>query len=66
MCWQTADYIIPSSEYNSIFVLTNFFEQVQRQGACDEEYNKNDFTDVSCKTDNDCKNKVVTNVWNGE
>ena len=32
----TADYIIPPNEYNSIFVMTNFIKTIQTQGYCDE------------------------------
>jgi hypothetical protein len=30
------DYIIPPSEYNSIFIMTNYIETEQKQGVCDE------------------------------
>lgn len=32
----TADYVIPPNEYNSIFVMTNFIRTDQVQGLCDE------------------------------
>ena len=32
----TADYIIPPNEFNSIFIMTNFIQTVQTQGACEE------------------------------
>jgi hypothetical protein len=32
----TADYIIPPNEYNSIFIMTNYIQTVQTQGMCDE------------------------------
>lgn len=61
--FDTADYIIPPAEYNSIFVMTNFVETQQTHGLCDENYLKND---CLCKTDNDCVNRVEpTNSWNG-
>ena len=34
--YDTADYIIPPNEYNSIFIMTNFIETQQSQGFCDE------------------------------
>lgn len=34
--FDTADYIIPPNEYNSIFIMTNFIETQQSQGFCDE------------------------------
>lgn len=32
----TADYVIPPNEYNSIFIMSNFIETTQSQGFCDE------------------------------
>lgn len=32
----TADYIVPPNEYNSIFIMSNFIETTQTQDRCDE------------------------------
>lgn len=32
----TADYVIPPNEYNSIFIMTNFLKTKQQQGKCPE------------------------------
>lgn len=32
----TADYVVPPNEYNSIFIMSNFIETIQTQGRCDE------------------------------
>lgn len=32
----TADYIIPPNEYNSMFIMTNFIKTEQTPGFCDE------------------------------
>lgn len=32
----TADYIIPPNEYNSVFIMTNFLKTDQIRGSCDE------------------------------
>lgn len=32
----TADYIIPPNEYNSMFIMTNFIKTQQSPGFCDE------------------------------
>lgn len=59
----TADYIIPPNEYNSIFVMTNFIKTEQKQELCAEEYNKYRAT---CQTDEDCSSiDTVLNTWNG-
>jgi P2X purinoceptor 4 len=34
--FDTADYIIPPNEFNSIFVMTNFVQTVQTPGVCEE------------------------------
>lgn len=59
----TADYIIPPNEYNSIFVMTNFIKTEQVQNICAEEYNKYKAT---CNSDDDCSSiDTVLNTWNG-
>lgn len=61
--YDTADYIIPPNEYNSIFIMTNFIETQQSQGFCDEEANK---YKAQCETDADCMNLgLFMNSWNG-
>lgn len=32
----TADYIVPPNEYNSIFIMSNYIQTLQTQGVCDE------------------------------
>lgn len=32
----TADYIIPPNEFNSVFIMTNFLKTDQIRGSCDE------------------------------
>ncbi len=34
--FDTADYIVPPNEYNSIFIMTNFIETFQNKGLCPE------------------------------
>ena len=43
------DYIIPPSEYNSIFIMTNFIETEQSKGVCDEVRRK-EYTDLALFT----------------
>ncbi|CAF1057371.1 unnamed protein product [Brachionus calyciflorus] len=59
----TADYVIPPSEYNSIFIMTNFIKTEQKQSICDEEYWK---YKAICNTDEDCSQPGnFVNTWNG-
>lgn len=37
----TADYIIPPNEYNSMFIMTNFIRTEQTPGVCDEVRKQN-------------------------
>ncbi|CAF1099834.1 unnamed protein product, partial [Brachionus calyciflorus] len=61
--FDTADYIIPPTEYNSIFLMTNFVETVQTQSKCGEDYTKKTF---HCKTDSDCiVSSSSYNNWHG-
>ena len=46
--------------------MTNFYEQVQTQGLCEENFRKVDQEDFGCKSNSDCAKKFLTNVWNGE
>lgn len=57
-----ADYVIPASEYNSIFIMTNFIKTQQSRGFCEEDYR---CEKCMCKKDTDCIEKVVTNSWSG-
>lgn len=59
----TADYIVPPNEYNSIFIMTNYIQTVQTQGACDEEVSK---LKAVCSRHEDCQNLgTFMNAWNG-
>ncbi|RNA25785.1 P2X purinoceptor 5 [Brachionus plicatilis] len=59
----TADYVVPPNEYNSIFIMSNFIETTQSQGRCDEEVTK---PKAKCLTDEDCMDLGdATNSWNG-
>ncbi|XP_048411774.1 P2X purinoceptor 4a isoform X1 [Stegostoma tigrinum] len=49
--WDAADYVIPSQQENSFFVMTNvILTKNQMQGRCAELPNEN----TRCKSDNDC------------
>ncbi|XP_078083809.1 P2X purinoceptor 4-like [Mustelus asterias] len=49
--WDAADYVIPSQQENSFFVMTNvILTKNQVQGRCPELPNKR----TRCKSDNDC------------
>lgn len=59
----TADYIVPPNEYNSIFIMSNYIQTVQTQGVCDEEISK---LKAECTKDEDCQNLgTFMNAWNG-
>ena len=60
----TADYVIPANEYNSIFIMTNFIKTDQIQEKCDEEPEK---YKAKCETDEDWK-KLGSFMagWNGK
>lgn len=59
----TADYVIPPNEFNSIFIMTNFIRTDQIQSECDEEITKRN---AVCKTDDDCiKLGPFMGSWNG-
>lgn len=60
--FDTADYIIPGNEYNSIFIKSNFVQTKQTQTTCDEDPTKQN---AKCKTDEDCKKDISSNSWNG-
>ncbi|CAF1583678.1 unnamed protein product [Rotaria sp. Silwood1] len=57
-----ADYIIPPSENNAIFIMTNFIQTDQTQSKCAEsKLVKN----AICTNDSDCFNKPFTPNMNG-
>ena len=59
----TADYVIPPNEYNSIFIMTNFIRTDQMQGTCDEEPGK---YRAECSNDSYCKKLgPFMSSWNG-
>lgn len=33
--FDTPDYVIPPNEYNSVFIMTNYIDTIQKQGFCD-------------------------------
>ncbi|RNA03742.1 P2X purinoceptor 4, partial [Brachionus plicatilis] len=41
--FDTADYIVPPNEYNSVFLMTNFVETIQTQSLCSEDFTKTYF-----------------------
>lgn len=59
--FDTADYVIPPSEYNSFFVLTSFVSTDQKPGLCPEDITK---ANAICKEDSDCEG-INQNTWNG-
>jgi len=60
----TADYVIPPNEYNSIFIMSNFIRTDQIQGMCDEEPGKYKAT---CTNDSECiKLGPFMSSWNGK
>jgi len=61
--FDTADYIVPANEYNSIFIMTNFIETQQSRGVCEESYTR---IMSKCNDDSDClKKSIPINTWNG-
>jgi len=60
----TADYVIPPNEYNSVFIMTNFIRTDQMQDKCDEEPSK---YKAKCNSDEDCiKLGLFMGGWNGK
>ncbi|CAF0928545.1 unnamed protein product [Brachionus calyciflorus] len=59
----TADYVIPPNEYNSVFIMSNFLKTKQTQDRCPEESTK---YKAICQNDSDCENLgSAANSWNG-
>ncbi|CAF0837359.1 unnamed protein product [Rotaria sordida] len=57
-----ADYIIPPSENNAIFIKTNFIQTDQTRSTCAESIK---VKEAICKNDNDCFNKTFSPKMNG-
>ncbi|CAF4516598.1 unnamed protein product [Rotaria sp. Silwood2] len=57
-----ADYIIPPSENNAIFIKTNFVQTDQTQSKCAENIK---LEEAICKSDSDCFNKSSIPSMNG-
>ncbi|CAF3914195.1 unnamed protein product [Rotaria sp. Silwood2] len=57
-----ADYIIPPSENNAIFIKTNFIQTDQTRSKCAENIK---LAEAICKNDSDCFNKPFTPNMNG-
>ncbi|CAF0877187.1 unnamed protein product [Rotaria sordida] len=57
-----ADYIIPPSENNAIFIMTNFIRTDQIRTKCAEATK---IKGAVCKSDSDCSNKPFTPTMNG-
>ncbi|CAF0789924.1 unnamed protein product [Rotaria sordida] len=57
-----ADYIIPPSENNAIFIMTNFIQTDQIRSTCVENIK---LKEARCKHDKDCFNKPFTPNMNG-
>ncbi|CAF0888143.1 unnamed protein product [Rotaria sp. Silwood1] len=57
-----ADYIIPPSENNAIFIMTNFIQTDQTRTKCAEMIK---LKEAICKSDTDCFNKSFTPNMNG-
>ncbi|CAF4183387.1 unnamed protein product, partial [Rotaria sordida] len=57
-----ADYIIPPSENNAIFIMTNFIQTDQTRSTCVENIK---LKEARCKHDDDCFNKPFTPNMNG-
>ncbi|CAF4374404.1 unnamed protein product, partial [Rotaria sp. Silwood2] len=56
------DYIIPPSENNAIFIMTNFIQTDQKRSTCAESKK---LKEAKCKNDSDCFNKPFTPSMNG-
>ncbi|CAF0789982.1 unnamed protein product [Rotaria sordida] len=57
-----ADYIIPASENNAIFIMTSFIQTDQTRSICAESKK---VRGAKCKDDSDCFNKTFTPYMNG-
>jgi hypothetical protein len=56
------DYIIPPSENNAIFIMTNFILTDQTRSACTESAS---VSEAQCRKDSDCQNKPFMSYANG-
>ncbi|CAF4650645.1 unnamed protein product, partial [Rotaria sp. Silwood2] len=57
-----ADYVIPPSENNAIFIMTNFIQTDQTRSKCAES---KQVKNAICTNDGDCLNKPFTPNMNG-
>ncbi|CAF4087753.1 unnamed protein product [Rotaria sordida] len=57
-----ADYIIPPSENNAVFIMTNFIQTDQTRSTCAESIK---VKEAICKNDSDCFNKTFSPKMNG-
>lgn len=60
------DYIIPASENNAIFIMTNSIETDQIRSTCPESKT---LTEAYCEKDTDCQNRPfsprINGLWTG-
>lgn len=59
---KTLDFIVPPSENNAIFIMTNFIETDQSHSRCAESYS---VTEAICRTDFDCQKQSYLPNANG-
>ncbi|CAF0846408.1 unnamed protein product [Adineta ricciae] len=57
-----ADYIIPPSENDAIFIMSNFIQTSQTRSQCAEAVS---LEEARCKVDDDCLNKAVSSKASG-
>ncbi|CAF5022357.1 unnamed protein product [Rotaria sp. Silwood1] len=57
-----ADYVIPPSENNAIFIMTSFIQTDQTRSTCAES---GKLKEAVCQNDSDCSNKSFTSNMNG-
>lgn len=60
------DYIIPPSENNAVFIMTNFIQTDQRRLTCSESAS---LQEAFCVRDSDCQNRPfsprINGLWTG-
>ena len=56
------DYVVPPSENNAIFIMTNFIQTDQTRSICPESYS---LKEAYCETDSDCQNRPFSPKVNG-
>ena len=56
------DYIIPPSENNAVFIMTNFIQTDQRRSTCSESPS---LQEAVCVEDTDCQNRPFSPRING-